>query len=111
MAMKPIKALQNDVVFREGERANSVYVIETGVIELSRTAVVLTQLSAGAAFGEDSLVGQQHDRVVQISGDVAVTNALIGTNAKRERTATAVEVCPIDRHHCAASAMHTSNLS
>eukprot|EP01043_Picozoa_sp_COSAG02_P022233 COSAG02_NODE_1150_length_14208_cov_5.805231_4_plen_438_part_00 len=90
MAMKPIKALKTDIVFREGERADSVYVIETGVIELSRTAVVLTQLSAGAAFGEDSLVGHQHDGAQISGGDAA--KSLAGSYPKRERTATAAEV-------------------
>lgn len=99
MAMKPIKALKTDIVFREGERADSVYVIETGKIELSRAAVVLTQLSAGAAFGEDSLVGQQHDGA-QISGDNLVTNLLVGSNTKRERTAMAVEVRAIKSYGC-----------
>ena len=50
MAMKPIKALKTDVVFHEGERADSLYVIEGGVVELSRNAVVLTQLSVGVLF-------------------------------------------------------------
>ena len=50
MAMKPIKALKTDVVFHEGERADSLYVIEGGAVELSRNAVVLTQLSVGILF-------------------------------------------------------------
>ena len=76
-----------------------MYVIETGKIELSRAAVVLTQLSAGAAFGEDSLVGQQHDGA-QISGDNLVTNLLVGSNTKRERTAMAVKVRAIKSYGC-----------
>jgi hypothetical protein len=91
MAMKPIKALKTDIIFREGERADSVYVIEDGVVELSRNAVVLTQLSVGAAFGEDSLVGEQHADAQTNDGAVA-TNMVVGFNAKRERTATAVLV-------------------
>ena len=54
------QALKTDVIFREGERADSMYVIEQGAVELSRHAVVLTHLDQGAAFGEDSLVGRQH---------------------------------------------------
>jgi CRP-like cAMP-binding protein len=73
-----------DLVFREGERASSLYVIEAGIVSLSRNAVVLTQLSTGAAFGEDSLVGHQHENDAGLS--------LVNLNAKatRERTATAL---------------------
>ena len=59
-AVAGTQALKTDVIFREGERADSMYVIEQGAVELSRHAVVLTHLDQGAAFGEDSLVGRQH---------------------------------------------------
>ena len=87
MAMKPIKALKKDIIFKEGELARSVFVIEDGTVELSRTSVVLMRLSNGAAFGEDALVGDGG-----VSETAAATTDWSAIRIHRERTATAAQV-------------------
>ena len=41
--MKPTKALLGDTIYREGDRAGSIYVIEEGSVELSRHALPISR--------------------------------------------------------------------
>jgi CRP-like cAMP-binding protein len=56
-AMKPYKAMKNDWIYREGEVCREFFIIEEGVVELSRFNVLLASLEKGSAFGEDALYG------------------------------------------------------
>ena len=58
----PVKVRRGDVVIREGEEGDSYYVIESGRFQVERTIggvkVVLAELKALDAFGEESLVSE-----------------------------------------------------
>ena len=95
MAMKPMKVLKKDVVYKEGEIAHCVYVIEDGAVELSRTSVVLMRLSSGAAFGEDALVGESDSSPSQQYNKISADTDWSAMRIQRERTATATQVCTI----------------
>lgn len=71
----PVK--RDDVILREGDPGNAYYVVETGKCRVERTVggarVLLGQLKAGDAFGEEALVsGSRRNATVTMLTDGAL---------------------------------------
>ncbi len=57
LAFKPRLAAPGEVLFRAGDLADALYVIERGTVDIiSATGEILTQLQSGAFFGEMALL-------------------------------------------------------
>lgn len=48
---------EGEVIFREGDMGEEMYIVESGAVELSRQGFPLAQLNAGTHFGELALAG------------------------------------------------------
>lgn len=46
---------EGDILFKEGDPGTSMYILDSGVVEISKEGRVLTKLSKGSIFGEMSL--------------------------------------------------------
>lgn len=67
---KTVKHDSGDVVIREGDETDSMFVIVEGEVQVSRNGKILATLGRGAHFGEMSLLNQQPR-----SATVAVTSS------------------------------------
>ena len=56
IALKPRQALKDEVVFRERERAQHMFILDVGGVKLERYSIVLGHLSEGSFFGHEGLL-------------------------------------------------------
>ena len=62
IAMKPYPVLSGEIVCKEGEKAEAMFVVEEGGIVLQRFGVILGQLTTRSFFGHEGLLPGQHVR-------------------------------------------------
>ena len=70
-ALKPLQTMQHEIIFKENQLGQDMYIIEKGTVRLSKMGITLSNLSAGSFFGEDSL---SHGRHLRRRTAVALTN-------------------------------------
>ncbi len=58
-------------IFREGEKADFLYIIESGTVEIQFQGIVLERISEGQMFGEMSLADDK-DRSASATAHIAV---------------------------------------
>jgi len=59
----PVKTLQpGDVIFRQGEKGDKMFVLMVGEVELRKNDQLLETINEHDVFGEGALVQPEHDR-------------------------------------------------
>mmetsp|Transcript_45273 Transcript_45273/g.88925 ORF Transcript_45273/g.88925 Transcript_45273/m.88925 type:complete len:612 (+) Transcript_45273:279-2114(+) len=55
--LRPLWVMENEVIFREGDPANAMYILEKGICQVeNKNGVAIAQLSGGSFFGEIGLM-------------------------------------------------------
>lgn len=87
--IEPVKFAAGAVIFKEGDKADAVYFLESGSVEVSRTdggtKVVLAKLGKDAVFGEMALIDKKPrsatvialEATAGLKGDEAAFNGVI----------------------------------
>jgi CRP-like cAMP-binding protein len=70
-ALGPLNCIEGDHIFKEGELGQEMYIMEKGVVVLSRYSITLATLGPGSFFGEGALTKTRyhHNRTAQAIQD------------------------------------------